>query len=259
MPVRTFTASVKGEDRYVYTPINDGSTLLVVADGHGGAKCADSTVTAIQAAFQTAQTEAKLRDAGNDWPVTAENLLREAMAVAAKQTEGESSGAVVTAVLASSAGDMVAWAQVGDTVAIWRNKEGDIERTPDHNCRSNIAERKAAVQRGGHYIAGYIMAPDGSGGLQPARSLGDEYMGRVASKEPDVGSSTLDGPLLVSSDGVITGIQGSPKAETAAFTQLLEQAEAGEDLEPSVNALLPGGFLDDVTVLVFVPEAGDGE
>lgn len=253
MPVHTFTEAVKGEDRHLHTDLPDGTTLMVVADGHGGTDCAVSAVAAIETMFHRDGVRTRLSEAGEQWRSVAEKELRDAIARAAEETDSELTGAVVTAVLVSPARDMLAWAQVGDTVAMWRSAQGEIERTPDHNCRSNVAEREAAEKRGGRYMSGYIMAPDGSGGLQPARSLGDRYMGPVASKEPDIGSATLGGGLLVSSDGIVNGIQGSVQAETAVFKRVLEQAEAGEDLEATVRAFFPGGFRDDVTVLVLEP------
>lgn len=254
MPVRTFTASVKNEDRHVHIQLPDGGTLLAVADGHGGADCAESVVATIEAMFQPAGSGIRLSQSHEQWRSGAEELLHNAIRRASEETITKLSGAVVTVVLTAPAADMLAWAQVGDTVAMWRNGNGDVERTPDHNCRTNVAERAAAEKRGGRYMGGYIMAPDGAGGLQPTRSLGDRYMGRVASKEPEVGSSTLGGPVLVSSDGIVTGVQGSPEAETATFRRLLEGAEANADLEEQVGTVISDAFIDDVTILVFVPQ-----
>lgn len=262
-----FTHALKGEDRNLHRELPGGRHLLVVADGHGGADVAERAVTTIRIFFEKVDVVSAL-DGEASWDEAAVRLLADAVEAADRVTRDEFSGAVLTAVLVAPEPDgasdnavgetpsvrplRFAWAQVGDTAAVWRDADGGVSRTPDHNCRSNLAEREAAEARGGRYIRGYIMAPNGSGGLQPARSLGDTYMGKVTSKEPELGSGCAHGPLVVTSDGIVNGIQDSAEAEHAVFTELIERIEAGEDLDRAVSGTCPGGFKDDVTVFAVV-------
>ncbi len=257
MTPEVFTYEVKGEDRHRVSQLADGSHLVVVADGHGGARCAATVVGSIGGAIErvfASQAEAAASPAFSEdqWKELARDALRNAIDMTAEATATELSGAVVTAVIADASATMLAYAQLGDTVAFWRGRDGSFERTPDHNCRTNHAERRAAEERGGRYFLGYIMAPDGSGGLQPGRSLGDHFMGEVVSKVPDIDLAFPAGAVVVSSDGVVNDVQGDAKGEEDLFLRLLDAIEDGSPLNRAVRSAAGGRFRDDVTVVALV-------
>ncbi|MFP4644680.1 MAG: protein phosphatase 2C domain-containing protein [Spirochaetales bacterium] len=245
MQVDRYTATKKAEDRFFENRPAEGVQVLSVIDGHGGSRAAELIVQTLTA-FCAAAGEEKDR-----WFRSPEQLVGRAVEEAAVVTQEEWSGAVMTLVVVleyESWLDLI-WAQLGDTLAIWRNIDGEIERTPDHNCRSNPEERDAAVARGGVYRSGYIMSPDGIGGLQPSRSLGDAYMGPITSKLPDIGRAKTPGPVLLSTDGVVAGLGNMPEAEREVFDALYERVEAGDSLDLAVPAACRQGVMDDVTVL----------
>lgn len=258
MQVDRYTATKKAEDRlFEYRPA-DGVHVLSVIDGHGGAKAAEMIVQTLSAFCAAAGN-------GSDrWFRSPEQLVSRAVEEAASVTRDEWSGAVLTLTIALERGRgeqgdplEVIWAQLGDTLAMWRNTDGEIERTPDHNCRSNPDERDAAVARGGLYRSGYIMAPDGTGGLQPGRSLGDAYMGPIASKEPDIGRARTAGPVVLTTDGVVAGLRNMPEAEREVFDELYERIESGDSLEIAVPDVCRHGVMDDITVLALRAAASD--
>ncbi len=253
MQVDRYTATKKGEDRLFESRPADRVHVLAAIDGHGGAQAAELVVQTL-AGFCSAAGDGSER-----WFRSPEQLARRAIEEAATVTREEWSGAVLTLVIALDTEDGVdlVWAQLGDTLAMWRNTDGEIERTPDHNCRSNPEERDAAVARGGVYRSGYIMSPEGIGGLQPARSLGDAYMGSIASKEPDIGRAQSPGPVVLSTDGVVAGLGNMPEAERTVFDELYERVEAGEALERVVPDICRQGIMDDVTVLALKADVSD--
>ncbi len=250
-----FTYEVKGEDRYRACELADGSHLAVVADGHGGAHCARTVVGSIGGTIEhrfAMEVEGGRTLSEDRWIELARDALRSAIDVATHATSNELSGAVVTVVIAAGSGSPLVFAQLGDTVAFWRGQDGSFERTPDHNCRTNQAERRAAEERGGRYFLGYIMASDGSGGLQPGRSLGDHFMGDVVSKTPDIDVAYPSGAIVVSSDGILNDVQGDSSSEEALFTRLLDEIEDGAGVERAVRKVCGGRFRDDVTVVALV-------
>lgn len=245
-------APLKGEDAQASEVLTDGSALLFVADGHGGRDCAELAAAEFPRAFRTAF------QSGNE-PVDA---LAAAAESAAEQTRNADSGAVYTAVWVAAAHDRMAYAQLGDTAAVWRDAQGRLRRTPDHNVRSNRQEREAAEARGGRYRGGYMLGPDRLYGIQPARALGDREMGPVASKAPEIAADTLQARswVVVSTDGILVPVQGDADAEERALASLIGALEHGSALDAALESVFGSRFIDDVTVLALAgPQASAQE
>jgi serine/threonine protein phosphatase PrpC len=75
---------------------------------------------------------------------------------------------------------------------------------PDHNVRTNPAEREAAEARGGYCDGAYLFRNMHSQGLQMARALGDSHLRGVISTEPEINEVPIVGSgfILVATDGL---------------------------------------------------------
>lgn len=239
-------ASLKDEDTHAFAMLPDRSMLLFVADGHGGRRCAQLAAETFPAAFETTYN-------ANPEPV---NALAAAAEKAADETRALESGAVYTAVWVAPAHDWLAYAQLGDTVAVWRDAQGRMERTPDHNVRANPRERRAAEARGGIYSGGFMLGPDRLYGIQPGRALGDREMGAVAAKDPEIAARAVSGRwILASTDGILVPVQGDDRAEWELLEALLAALERDGALDEAIHGTCGSHFVDDVTVLA-LPTTG---
>lgn len=188
------------EDRHICLRIDNSylkGWLLAVMDGHsinghGGELVAELCAKKIKKLF-------RITDEGQ-----AEESLRCLVADLNSQTEPYPEGSTFSAVLLLDNNPKISVAVLGDSPVIVLDQDGNMHVSPEHNVRSNPKERKAAEQRGGIYMKGYIWNDLGSlgRGLQMGRALGDSYLGKILSREPDV--YTIQNPqwALVASDGV---------------------------------------------------------
>lgn len=231
----------KGEDVYGVFPQEDGSLLVVVVDGHGGKECAARALGLLDAAFAQAYGEAK----------DAASALAQAGRRVARETAACASGGVYTAVWLPGGRDRLVYGQLGDTAAFWRDREGRLARTPDHNVRVNRAELERALGRGGWFAHGYLFSPAGDQGVQSARVIGDAAMGGVVDRLPQIGAGELGraGYLVLCSDGLCDPSHADPSSEGAFFESFLHALEASGSVVRAVEALCAFPFIDDVTVL----------
>ncbi|MBI4991994.1 MAG: protein serine/threonine phosphatase 2C family protein [Candidatus Harrisonbacteria bacterium] len=183
------------EDRYVRLRIDKPDLkgwLLAVMDGHVGKAVAELCAEKIKDLFQITDES------------QAEESLRCLVADLNSQTEAYSEGSTFSAALLLDGIPGVSVAVLGDSPVVVLDQEGNLNVSPEHNVRSNLKERKAAEQRGGIYADGYIWTDLSAlvRGLQMSRALGDSYLGKVLSREPDI--YTIHNPewVLVASDGV---------------------------------------------------------
>ena len=183
------------EDRHVCLRINQPNLkgwLLAVMDGHGGEFVSKLCAENIKKLF-------RISDASR-----AEESLCRLVASLNHLTEPYSEGSTFSAALLLDNVSKISVAFLGDSPVVVVDKEGEIHVSPEHNVRSNPFEREAAQKRGGIYDGGYIWNDMGSlgKGLQMSRALGDSYLGKILSREPEI--YTIDNPewVLVASDGV---------------------------------------------------------
>jgi len=147
--------------------------------------------------------------------------------------------------------DTVWVAVIGDSPVIVKDAAGKVNISPEHNVRTNMAERKAAEGRGGYVHGGYLYDPqdrDGPG-LQMGRALGDKSLARVLSREPDiypvaVGPSSF---VLLATDGAFDPGHYNFDEAAGAVVSMLEHGLAAENV---VNRALSAKTGDNVTAIV---------
>ena len=160
------------EDRYCFFSIRKPQTIIAVMDGHGGREVAEFCSCNLKKIFQ--DTRGKIADRLNE-------VIRKLAEATPRHYEVGSTISIVSATNH--------WAHIaflGDSPVIIRTAGGKIDISPEHNVRSNDAERLAAEKRGGVYDNGYICKSLGGYGLQLSRALGDCEMGSIISREPEI-------------------------------------------------------------------------
>ena len=173
---------------------NGKGQLMGVFDGHGGKEVAEEVSKTIHSLFETALTMHN-----GDVNIA----LKETIFNLALITNNEKSGTTLSVVYVPSSNDMAHVAVVGDSPVIILDNDNNIVPSPSHNVRSNPVEREKAKKKGATYVNGYIMTLRG-GGLQIARSLGDNEIASILSREPDIYSVPLGGKsfIIIGTDGL---------------------------------------------------------
>ncbi len=229
------------EDRWVAERVGEAAGwLLAVFDGHGGAVAADLCAEAAAAAFAP------------PGPGGADQTLRDLVAGFEALTRGLASGTTASVAWVDEARGVATVAVVGDSPVLAVDRAGRAVRAPEHNARSNLGERAAALERGGSYEAGYLFHPGTGFGLQMARSLGDAGMGEVVSRIPDLITVTL-GPgsvLVLATDGVLDPSHQGVDARAAELLALRHREEGFA--AAAVGAWAEArGLQDNATVVVW--------
>lgn len=205
-------------------------------DGHGGSEVAEFCLHNLEKIFQ--DTRGEIAD-----------LLNEVIKNLAEKTAHYKSGSTISIVSVTNHWAHVAF--LGDSPVIIRTAGGKIDISPEHNVRSNDAERLAAEKRGGVYINGYIYDSSNEYGLQMSRALGDCRMGSVISREPEIYRRPVDQNswILVASDGLIDpGHQGMENVE-----QIADMLNNGKDAGDLIEWASRGGLHDNATAIVWRP------
>jgi serine/threonine protein phosphatase PrpC len=138
---------------------------------------------------------------------------------------------------------------MGDSPILIKDKDGKINISPDHNIRTNDAERRAAEDRGGFCDGGYLFASFDGMGLQMARALGDSHLNKVLSRLPDVYAVEINENsfVLVGTDGLFDPGHWNFKVEADAVVKLIDEgADAAALVTRAVN--IPTG--DNVTAIL---------
>lgn len=185
------------EDRFVGIPLSETENrawLLGVFDGHGG-----SAAVAEYCAKEVRRTVCP-----SDFS-DPEGFLRKLVARLNEETRGYHEGSTLSLALVIGRKDgsrAVSAAILGDSPVIILDRTGRITVGPEHNVRSNAAERKAVMARGGEVANGYVYPPACDYGLQLSRALGDRWLDGILSREPEI--LTVADPVwvLVASDGI---------------------------------------------------------
>lgn len=184
------------EDRFGIEKLTTG-TLIWVADGHGGEEASQYVKDHMYVAWVSADNNdrvAQIKDVFHQFADATANM-----------------GAGTTLSLAFIDRNTIYVAVLGDSPVLV-SAYGVIFKGPDHNARSNAAEREAAIARGGRYFNGYVYqsTPGGmyssnySPGLQMTRALGDTEL-TFLNREPEIFHFPFGQPgdyVLVATDGV---------------------------------------------------------
>lgn len=209
------------EDRF-FTMTGPEGTTIGIADGHGGHWTASQVVKELPGTFQ---------DALGDSPNDPEKAMRIAIAHIVGITSNNNDGCTLSLVFIPLDQSKAYIAILGDSPVIVRDKDGQDSISPEHNVRTNKAERSAAEARGGTCDGYYLFNGWSSQGLQMSRALGDRSLGRVLSREPEIYTVAL-GPgsfILVGTDGLL---DPSHKDHTAAanITKLVAEGASAQML-----------------------------
>lgn len=181
------------EDRFGVEEFFAG-TLIWVADGHGGDQTSRNVST-------------RLRE---DWILhdnpNVDTQIKDVFHCLDMQTCEMESGTTLSLVYIPRKAPLIYVAVLGDSPVIVKSGN-ELFIGPDHNARTNSAERDAAVTRGAVYSGGYVCEPHGEGrGLQMTRALGDHGLGWFLNREPEIRSLPFGNYgdwVLVASDGVL--------------------------------------------------------
>jgi len=234
------------EDRAVQEWIDVPSSagwLLAVFDGHRGLETAEKAAKALPELFRS---HLQLNQ-GNP-----EKALRETFGALHRMTQQDFSGSTASIAFISRQDAEVHWGILGDSPVALLDAEGRIHIGPNHNIRTNLAERVAAERRGGAYRAGYLEDRQQPGsGLQMARSLGDADLARVLNREPEIESMRIGskGIVLVGTDGLF-GFE--PASRPNQIARLLKMIRDGADADAIVQDALRRKTGDNVTVIVWI-------
>jgi serine/threonine protein phosphatase PrpC len=238
------TASHKGlrpyqEDR-VFTATYEQGTLLAVFDGHGGAEVSQYAVEGFPGIFADEITAPKAK------PRTA---LKKAIHRLAVEVEHWVPGSTMSLAFIPTKGGFVYCAVLGDSPIIIKDSKGAINISPDHNVRTNMAEKRAAEDRGGIVSGGYLYRSFNGPGLQMARALGDSYLRKVISYKPDIYSVRVnkDSFIVVATDGAFDPGHYNFEKEAEAVVKLVED---GADAKVIVDRAVAVPTGDNVSCIL---------
>ncbi len=169
--------------------------LLAVMDGHRGRAVAEFCANEIENLFTP------------DKPDSMEDTLRNLIAKLNAKTSHFDAGSTISLACILESHRKVVVAVLGDSPVFVLDTNGVFHQSPEHNARTNLGERRAAIKRGAVYENGYLFFNDGDNGpqygLQMSRALGNAPLSRMLSREPEI--YTIENPkwVLVASDGLI--------------------------------------------------------
>jgi serine/threonine protein phosphatase PrpC len=229
-------ASAKGHRPYMEDFSNVIETpqgvYCAVWDGHGGPDVAAYAVAALPTILHTRPE------------------LKDALAELNSQTRHMDAGSTASLVFIPTDESRVDVAVLGDSPVLVSHPDGSIWVSPEHNVRSNEAEADAAIKRGGFLAHGYLFSSHDVDGLQMSRALGDAYLDKVLSREPEVFTHVLgkDSWVLVCSDGAVDPGHGAAKANIDAIVRMIEDEDA--DAQDIVDRALAIPTLDNVSAIL---------
>ncbi|BAZ93792.1 serine/threonine protein phosphatase [Thiohalobacter thiocyanaticus] len=221
------------EDRYVVTPLFDG-TLIAVLDGHGGPGIAEDCALALPGLLQRALEELD-RD---ETPPTAafRRVIAELVARYPSARDvwmNDTGGTTLSAAFIED--DRITTAVLGDSPILLRI-DGEDWIAPAHNVELNpkdVARIEAAhqdqIMRGELHIDSSHLRLASWTALALTRAIGDRDFARYLIREPEVETHPLtpesEFNLILATDG----IQVSTDSETleAHYTDLLDRVAAG--------------------------------
>lgn len=236
------------EDRHFTSEHTDG-ILLAVFDGHGGSESSHEAMRCFDRLFW-----ASLEFFNGD----PKRALHDSVKQLAVRLADWESGSTLSVVYIPTNGDTVFTAVLGDSPIIIKSESRDETLGithyttwvgPDHNIRSNPAEREAAEARGGYCDGAYLYRNMHSQGLQMARALGDSHLRGVISTEPEINEVPIVGHgfILVATDGLFDPAHRKFEASKQVMLELIRLGATAEDL---VERALARDLHDNVTAIL---------
>lgn len=232
------------EDRHLMISAEEG-LILAVMDGHGDAACSQLLEQKFCEVWDSVYSPEKSPDF----------LFKELFDKFDMLTSYMDCGSTMSVVFipkANTGKEKVAHVAVlGDSPVLIQQPDGTWHIGPEHNVRTNMIERQAAIQRGGYYSSnGYICyGPEGHG-LQMSRAFGDCDLGKILCRQPEVYSVELGDWALVGSDGLLSpGHDETYLAMIQEIVKLIEEKDANAEDLVNYAAAVPTG--DNVTAILW--------
>lgn len=218
----------------------DRGHFLAVMDGHGGERVAQ---------FCRDQLASEISKVKNTKEKVGLNEIRAIFESLNKQTFEMESGSTLSLAFISYARNRVYVGVLGDSPVVIKDAKGLINIGPEHNARTNMKEREAAIQRGACYSGGYISEHPSYGGLQLTRSLGDNEYKNILGRVPEVYSLKIGSGSFVAilSDGISDPGHKSPEP----LKQVVSMLENGASASQLVDNALKMDTSDNVTAIVW--------
>jgi serine/threonine protein phosphatase PrpC len=237
------------EDRMVIVRFNKrnwSGCLLAVLDGHG-----DSCILT-EHCCKIIEENCSLRNFNIS---EAELFLDELFRQLAEETKGYVSGTTLSATLVIEKPDRfsrVSVAVLGDSPVVVYDRKRNLAFSPEHNVRSNAEEAQMILTLGGKIKDGYIYDPQAEDfySLQLTRALGDVFLDRLLSRQPEI--YTIHHPrwILVASDGLFD--PSHRKSNDLITKKIMEFAKGSAEASDLVNWAMEKNLaeLDDNTTAV---------
>jgi serine/threonine protein phosphatase PrpC len=236
------------EDRAVTATTQQG-TLLAVFDGHGSEATSELLSGKVVSAFLDAEEAAGEKARLAERPLDYKEVLRITFETLATATNHLNPGSTATVVFIPKDQSTAFIAVLGDSPVIARMTGGTLHVSPEHNARSNKAEREAAEKRGGVYAGGYMCKRWNGPGIQMTRAFGDTELSGVISREPEIYQIPLGRWLIVATDGLEDPGHTQGGQLTEAIAALVDDPSTiAQDL---VNLALAIPTGDNVTAILW--------
>jgi serine/threonine protein phosphatase PrpC len=227
------------EDRFFTVSCPKG-LLIGVFDGHGGQQVSHLASEKFPGIFADEITEPK---------ATPRTALKKAINKLHSLTRHLNPGSTLSLAYIPYRGNTVTCAILGDSPIVIKDAEGKINIGPEHNVRTNYEERRAAEERGGIVLNGYLCASFSGGGLQMARALGNYHLNRVLSRVPDIYTVKVnqDSFVIVATDGVFDPSHYNFAVAAESIVKLVEEGAEAQAIVDRAVAMPTG---DNATALV---------
>jgi len=219
--------------------------LVGVLDGHGGREVSFIGKMMIPVIF-----DVRAKDM--------ETEMARTIAMLHLHTDLYESGSTLSLAYINEVQQTVTTAVLGDSPILVIDENDILHVSIEHNVRSNLNERMAAVARGAVYRQdGYITnAPDNDyglpsdEGLQVSRALGDKVFTHLLDRTPDINTYRLGSKsmVFVASDGLFD--PGHAKEDPELLQKLLVEIEKGGNAEAILKWREKQGELKDNASLV---------
>lgn len=221
------------EDRFVIHPTPHGH-LFAVFDGHCGHLAAETCSRNLSQVWDAAVM-----------PDDIESTMKAVFSALDYMTRRMEDGTAASLVFVPVGGKVAYVAILGDAPVLVKMPDGKWSVSPEHNVRTNQAERTEAERRGGHFFNGYICC--GNSGLQMSRALGDAPLHKILNRQPEVYTSECDGVILLATDGVFDPSHHNSEREIAAVTRMIGDGATAEDV---VNRAIKNKTGDNATAVL---------
>ena len=208
--------------------------LLAVMDGHSGNEVSEYCREHLGQYFD-------LKD-----PKATEKVLRDLISTLAKNTAKMRAGTTISVACILESHKQVTVAVLGDSPVLVLSDDGKVHPSPDHNVRTNEAERRAVEKRGGKYRDGYIYTSEGLG-LQLTRALGDAPLASILSREPDVYTIKHPVAVLLATDG----ITDPAHSDNDLMREVEERMKVGDNAEELLAWRRTFGLSDNATAVIW--------